>query len=617
LKFNNIRREFFSQSLIPKKGYKGIRKACILGFDTEYDSHTQELVSWQLSYKGYKRIFTDLLSWELLYDRVIETVRAIDGGASRRKYRAYVLATYFSIAEAQHLDVFGIGVRIDEWGNGNYDFTKSFPDKQQTIRICDVQQWFRGMALRFVAKTFGLEKLDYDVTNVTKECLQDPLFIEYALHDAHITEVILNKLRYIFLESYQIDILSSRTPANTAAIIFLKDYLTETIEQHNTQLRRLVLLCSWGGNNQCFVRGHKSGRFSLYDAVSMYPNSCIQLKKLPREQDWKRGESIRDMLRPGNIGGVCKVKFQFPDTERYPCLPVWSDKLRGLCYPLTGISCCTLQELRLASKRGAKLVLRIGFYYTDGVDYLQRFMYKMLSHKLDAKAKGDKPSEAMFKLMVNSIVGKFTQKTIKVDINDLLDYSRQQGIPVEFLVNIKNFPRLSKKVNLGNIFYPEWNCLILGYARATLAEAFIKYNALVGTTDSLITEERLPKTVTINNIPFELKTQGNHLLAVRTRVYCLWNQERIEYIAHHGIHNRDKAVDIMRQLDKQDTTTYTRKHIVKIRESMRSDRKLGEVVIKDDMRFNLTWDNKRERGSFYTSPLIRIPDTMLSRGIVT
>lgn len=608
MKRENIRKEFFSQSLIPKASYRKLIHACILGFDTEYDSETSELVCWQLSYKGTKRLYTDKLDWQSLYNSISELVKSIDGAASRRKYRTFVLATYFSLAEAQHLDVFGIGVRIDEWGNGNYDFTKPFKEKQQTIRICDIQQWFRGLPLRDVAKTFGLTKLDYDVSNCSKEYLKDSKFIEYALNDADITEQILRKLRAIFADGFDVDILSSRTPANTAAIIFLLHYLKEKITQPHIKLRRLVLLCSWGGNNQCFVRGEKRANFYMYDAVSMYPNSCLALGKLPRDEDWKRAISLRRMLKPSAIGGVCKVRFSFPDTVKYPCLPVWCDKLRSLCFPLSGVSYCTLAEVRLAVKMRADVKLIRGYYYEDGVSYLQSFMTSMLARKIDAASKADKPSEAMFKLIMNAIIGKFAQKTIKTDINDIIRYAHKQGIPLDYMVTIKRFPKLSKRVSLGNIFYPEWNCLILGYARATLAEAFYKYDALVGTTDSFVTEKRLAREFMINKIPFKLKKQGNRLVAVRTRVYALYQDTELSYIAHHGIHNRKEAPSIISHWKKGSWIKYKARHIVKLRESILHHKKLGHAEDRDNMYFNLAWDNKRIEGKFYTTPLPSIPD---------
>lgn len=613
----NILREYFTQSLHPRRDYKKHPSACILGFDTEYDSKTNELVCYQLSYQGYAKLFLPPLNWDALYQSIAQILRERDMGHSRRKFRSFILATYFSIAEAQHLNILDISVRIDEWGNGNYDFTKSYPSKNQTVRICDIQQWFRGMGLAKVAPYFGVKKLEYDVENVTKACLAEPHFIDYAKNDAVITEHILIELRKRYLDKFNVDIIRTKTPANTSAIIFLKDYLKEHIEQPDIKLRRLTLLCSWGGNNQSFVRGVKNGKFKMYDANSMYPNSCIRLGLLPRKQDWCKTGSLMEFLSSSNKGGICKVGFRFADDCNYPCLPVYSQQLRALVYPLAGVSYCTLAEVRLAKRMGAKLTLYQAYYYREGIDYLAKFLADMLLLKQQASVEGNEPAVQMYKLNMNSIIGKFTQKTVKRDINDLIKYSHEQGIPLDHLVTFRNMP-VSKRVNLGSIFYPEWNTLILGYARATIAEAFAKYDALIGTTDSFVTEQAVPSRVKVNGIWFDLKLKADYLIALRTRVYCLYQTKELKYKAHHGIHNRQQAESVIAKAVNKEVDGYVKdrpfisyeaKHIIKLREAILHHKKLGQSLI-DDKRFFANWDNKRIEGEFYTRPLLAIPERL-------
>ncbi|MFW6046659.1 MAG: DNA polymerase [Candidatus Woesearchaeota archaeon] len=652
--------KYLYKSDLKKSKKHSLMKALIVGFDTEYDSKTNELYSIQLSIKGHKYFFDyrdKKLDFDKLYKHTIDICKEHNINYGEDHVSSFIYSAFFSIAEGQHLAYNKSEIEIIEYGQGNYDFCYS-PNTGQTMRILDLQVWFRGSSLAKVAKKFGYKKLDnrtdkFDITKVTRETVDIPEFREYAIHDPYLTENILRDLRKEFWNLWEIDILRMRTPAASSMHLFKRDYLKENIEMKNTKIRRLSLLCSWGGNNQCFKRGdyNFSGTKKLfyeYDAVSMYPNACLQLKKLPRQEDWKLCRNLKAFTDPVNIGGICKIGFEFPDEIDYPCLPVFYEG--KLIYPLKAKECyCTLEEVKLALEMDCKIKFFHGFIYEDGITDLPDYLKMLLEKKSDMTKTGDLIRRTLYKLMMNSIIGKFTQKVNKYNINDFKIWAEGLEVPIYTLMNTHNVDKsiarhlliqaknegeitlkefgkyltnyelfvkdfgepVRKSLSLGSGYYPEWNTLILGYARATLARAFWEKGAYVGTTDSFITdqdpadgyiEKHNKKTGELmkigyfdcNGIRFEFERTGKRLVSVRTRLYALFDEKNeIGHMAYHGISSFKTAKEFLGAPDwTKPYRKYNAKHMIKIRESLRRNKPLASTEIIEK-KVSWGWDNKR------------------------
>lgn len=570
----------FIQTLHPLKTTRISKKHLIVGFDTEYNSKTNELISVQFSCLGHKKLYeiqVDNFYWKDLWKLLQSFLNEFKIPHNHKLVRGIYLVCFWSIAELQHIRDLHHSDYIGE--NITYNVSKAFG--KQNLHVIDLFQFFKG-SLANVSKMFGYEKMEYDTTNITRKDLKNPKFLEYAVHDAYLTESIFNEFRKLVLDSYNTDILISKSVANTSMSIFRKSFLTEKVGNMNTRIRKMSLLCSWGGNNQAFCRGDFRKNFRLYDANSMYPNSAIQLGVLPREKDWIFAKSMKDFLT--GIGGVCKVWFEFPKDEKYPCIPVFKEG--KLCYPLCGLSYCTLEEVKYALKCGAKVRLKTGYYYTDGNRDFIRYMKEMIKQKNSSKG----VERAFYKLMMNSIIGKFTQKILNYDFNDVLKIARDIDIPFEQVAGIVNL-NVKKKVNVGSGFCPEWNTIILGYARATQSIAFRENNAFVGTTDSIIMKGRI-KHAKINGIEYEYEGRGNRLICLKTRVYALLDGNKILHLAHHGIHTKKDLVKLFEKALNEPTVTYDTRKIIKLRQSVRSGKRFGKEYQRI-MNFNGGWDSKR------------------------
>lgn len=625
----------FTNKVKKTKVNKKIFDPILIGFDTEYDPKTSDLFTYQLSYKGVPNIYYDKMS----FSSILSHLRG-QYNLNLSKRKTVYLISYFSSAEIQHLPF--LDCKIIQYSPNNFEFlylTKS------NIKICiiDLQVFFLPARppLKKVAETFELKKLDYDVTQLSKDKIYDNDFIEYAKIDAFICEQIFIKLRNRYLQRFKVDILKTKTTANTSSCIYRTYYMPKPPENTFTHIRRLALQANWGGNNQCFYRGcffANEGFFYEYDAYSMYPNSAIELKAFPSHKDFFPCTTIKEFIDNKNLGGLCKVRFKFPKDCFYPCLPTFFDN--KLCYPLSGISYCTLQEIRTACEMNCKIDLLKAYAYRTGDPSYCRYMDMLVKEKEKADAAGDKILRILYKLMANALVGKLMQKILDYDINDLAEASKKFEFDLSILPQkdiikmcIANGIKLKKNISIGNLFIPEWHSLILGYSRATLAKAFYKHKALVGTTDSLIfySKEKLGQPLIYNGIRFDLKTKGKAIILLRTRLYALFDEfdyylknfHMIKF-ASHGLRGFPNIISFFKyayenlihvlidtekiiQSEKIDREFFEYKvqRLITLREAIRYQKPFMQKEERD-FKINLAWDNKRILSVFRSYPIKKI-----------
>ncbi len=391
--------------------------------------------------------------------------------------------------QADLLFIRNFDVYKDNSGNINFYTDKKSPD----IAIFDLFKWVDDS----LTDKKSSAKLNYEIGTQIKNHVQN---------------------------EYDIDILNNPTPAKTGINIFRKNYINpnKPILPPNHLVRTQALLSNWGGVSIAFKRGIFKGNFNYYDARSMFPSCAIAIGALPLKENWERVYDIEDLIKLK--GGVATVKFKFPDTERYPCLPIslndfghknWKRTvdIKKIFYPLEGMSYCTSYEIALALDKGANLELvtdneglpfAYGYEYGDSqfVKFLRdlRFKKEIYSNEKENWSKA-KAYSKLYKNIANFSIGKLLSK-----------YSIHTGC-----------------------FYPEWNTLIIGKSRAINFKAFELTNAYIGTTDSTITDMNLGNGFVIDGIQYELKKIGTELGILRSKVYYLKDNNKIVHSAHSGL----------------------------------------------------------------------------------
>ena len=227
-----------------------------------------------------------------------------------------------------------------------------------------------------------------------------------------------------------------------------------------------------GGRNEQFWFGPSfEALWNDYDLSSAYP-SAMALIGMP---DWDNVDSIKSLKKllelPPQSLAFADVDFEFPETVRYPVLPVRTDN--GIIFPRSGNSNAALCEIQLAYRLGAKIKINEARYVPTDLD--KPIFGKFIKYCIDKRslyAKGT-VKNLFWKELANSTYGKTAQGLRDRRVYDL----KAEG---------------TKKLDPSKITNPFFASFISAFCRATLAEIM---NALPAdvcifsvTTDGFLTD---------------------------------------------------------------------------------------------------------------------------------
>lgn len=279
--------------------------------------------------------------------------------------------------------------------------------------------------------------------------------------------------------------------------------------------------CYHGGRNEQYWFGPAYEADWLdYDLSSAYPTAMGVLGK----PEW---DNLKYTLNPDDYTygslSVANVTFKFPETVRFPTLPVRSD--HGVIFPLEGKSYATGTEIRLAKSLGCEITINHGCVVPTSDEYkpFLEFTKDCVKNRKSCLKNGKETLDSQFwKELTNSTYGKTSQGLRKKNVYDL-----RQGT--------------TKKMSPSRLTNPFFASFITGFVRAALGEILNSFSNEVCvfsvTTDGFITdasEEQVKlacqKPITqmfakanaeINNLPsvnpLSVKHRIRRPLGVRTR----------------------------------------------------------------------------------------------------
>lgn len=547
------------QKLLKDRGLfsRGLRKTTnddtkgqwvVAGFDTEF-AQDGTTISYQLDVEQKANRLIRGPGKRSIRD-ICDAFQQLSIKACGDKPEKVVVAAYYNTAELSQFS-------RPFWEEPGVTFYQVHPNglyhveiehKETFFLFYDLWHFFASMknsSLYAIAEKFGEEKIEYDVTDLTLAALDDPEFVRYALNDARLCVSIFRKLDTTYLETNGVSITTRPTPANAAQASFKLNYLREDIAAPNTFVRRLALKANWAGRVECGYLGLAEGVHE-FDADSLYPRSTLLLPGLPGPRDWKIG---RLPSRLDEIEGFCEVEFEFPDYEEWPCLPVWTGT--SLCFPLRGITRCTIGELRSALLRGVQYrqLGHAAFYERGSHEEFHKFLQDNIKFKEEND--DDEAKRAVAKLNMNASIGKFIQNRGGMDYGEACKWAQENinKYPSEILnlvfcgLSGRDIPDFRQESRLGSSFYPEWHTLILGKAREVMANAIFNCPSypkiLMISTDSLhIKGSKMGSS----EVKFKHEYGPATFKSLRERVHASWVDGKLKKIAHHGIPMKDAEV---------------------------------------------------------------------------
>ena len=644
--------EKYDAVMKPIQPKKPVAEPTIIGFDSEFNPRTGQLISVQFALIKNGQLESELFYLNSLTSQdmlgcILRFLADVGIAVRAEKPRIY-LVCHFASAEISKIKDYLKEFRIKVYnkamsGEGEFVWTgeeeyeneahmKSAKLGKYRIKILDLYGFF-PRKLEDIADMIGLPKLEVDASRIDEIRGENPaLFEAYAKRDAEICAKSFIELRDLFLSEYEVDILYYPTTASLAGAIFRQKFLRGpaapvreevrafrkltkkkgwvttyrkiALFDGSRDVRHMSLLCYWGGRAEAYVRGLIKGDFEYRDVVSLYPSASL-LQPLPNENTkWIQFSSLKEALP---LEGFCQVNFQFPSDCRYPCLPVMVPGINKLFFPLKGESYCTIAEVKAALKMRVKIhsIRGWGFRATESEAEhdLAAFM-KHFMRKKEPESKGTIRYE-MWKLIMNSITGKLNQKNPEIGLTEVQSFMLRKGLSLEemsrWLSDYRLRGLIAKPRSVGACWAPEWASLITGRARALMAE-FIAKGSLFCSTDSVLlpegTDLKCDSLTQLRSVGSDLQKEFDvdTVFIARTRLYALMKDGKVVKNARHGTIASEEGFNevVLKCLEAgRDLELPVQKiHLAGLKEVFKKGKRLGEEELLE-RKILWGWDEKR------------------------
>lgn len=681
----------YIQSLGYKKP-QHLKKNIILGaIDMEYTN--KGLLSVQLSIEGHLSIdyidprkdfyIKDLR--EIVLKRIKKAGIVLEGEGKHRN-KTIFLASYYSTAEFSQIKNFwedasirnvtqkiaNITFPLKEVKTHNincniidiYHFFIDLKTKTGRKSLMDISNEFpavKKLGGKYDLEGIGGKSKKFWIENMDKLLKQHPKeFEEYALQDVIITEALLREYRNKVWHESRVDLLQAPTNGSIATNYFRMYEMKsgEKFANDNSTSRAFILLCSHGAVMVALKRGKFKNVYEN-DFTGFYTYSLLNSELLPRTgKDMLKATTLKQLL--SGYDGWAKVKFKFPKEiygkwkdnhfipfkkkatgkntikrKVYPTLPVQENypglkKKTLILFPRTGVSYCTVSEIRGAMAFGCKIEFLEGYYYKEGTNKFSDFAKKQVVLRAKAKEKGDKIGEAIHKSQPNHLVGKlfqhlggfditnakviaeylhctiedvvsgaftFDMKGIEDDINFNKKHLSKEQAKKEnkYLEKVKKTGgKASSKERIGASWLPEVWSLVLGRARAAIWWVVNSYGEDVThiSTDSYHDTKPLSgelKTPFGMYLIHQTTDTPQTMIIKRTKLYI-----HGEKIACHAVHLPPSEVKQIRALiENEDKAKYKKTGKRTLRSAIIEGEAFGSDYSKE-MKYDSRWDFKQK-----------------------
>jgi len=361
-----------------------------------------------------------------------------------------------------------------------------------------------------------------------------------------------------------------------------------------------VGMCYHGGRNETYHFGPtEPGIWNDFDLAAAYTTGLVDMKLI--DYDHPRVTlDTNDFV--GHVMGFALVEFAFPETTRYPCLPVEGHN-GGLFYPLTGKSFCTAPEIEVALNLGCKITIKHGVIFPWRSDQGDIRPFEPSVRKVRELRKSyvkGSLDELYAKLLGNGMYGKTAQ-----------------GIKPKNVFDTKHMQ--SEKLPCSRVSNALMAAHTTGLIRAVLGELIAGLpthrRAVSATTDGFITDASMDEIdlrgplatryaslcerITSNRNILECKHRVNQLISCKTRgqFTCLAHEDGPVILAKAGISppvsELDKNAYMVRLFMQRYPGRITQiKPFTSIRDQW--SKSLDVTRTTRDKRMNLEYDHKRK-----------------------
>lgn len=387
------------------------------------------------------------------------------------------------------------------------------------------------------------------------------------------------------------------TIASTAMDYWRRNYMKHYMVQPSIKALLDHYPSYFGGRTEVFKRGSVHNLY-YYDFNSLYPS--VMTRQYPDPNSLKYNSKSR-MSIIKSYEGISEVEVECPSKLNIPILPFRGEKVLFPGGKFKGMY--THVELRHARSYGYK-IRPIGktYYYTKKIRPFDEFVIEVYKKRSQYK-KEKNPLQLVYKLLMNSLYGKFGQKVTerenivhesKVTL-DMLDNNEFKRIKDYFILK-------TKKIRCPVFVLPIFSIYTTAYARIKLYEAMRKCDPYYVDTDSILTPDRLKTSDKLGSLKLEYGITDGWL--VKPKMYyfdgvdednkpvSMFKVKGVMKVFKQG-HERENFSELL----NQEKAVFER--FVKFKEALRSkeEYKVGRLVVNQRLlvKKNISLeDNKRK-----------------------
>nr|YP_010127582.1 DNA-polymerase-like [Bougainvillea spectabilis]QPP04906.1 DNA-polymerase-like [Bougainvillea spectabilis] len=370
--------------------------------------------------------------------------------------------------------------------------------------------------------------------------------LEYMKQDILILGGVMQKAQEIYWNLYKIDIVSKITVSSLSLSIFRMRYYDATnwpIHIPNKNEDSFIRRGYYGGHTDAYKPYGEN--LYYYDVNSLYP---FVMKEFPMPGGVPVWHGNLDGMDLDSIFGFIEAYVVCPKTINKPFLP-YRDKNNTLLFP-TGefVGVYYSEELKYARDLGYTVIPISGYIFKKMESPFKEFVSTLFESRLKAKAEGNEALSYVYKILMNSLYGRFGINPISTtteicDENRYKYLIRHSDLIMGEMLNDNNYivsyhsNTLSGDVISGNHYWnPPKNSAIQLAAAITAAARIYMYpyisreDCYYTDTDSVVLGQPLPKeeisSSVLGKLKLEDKIKKGYFLVPKA-YYYLNDQNRV------------------------------------------------------------------------------------------
>jgi len=421
------------------------------------------------------------------------------------------------------------GYRISRFYEKGRTFILEFKALKKTIIVLNVGNFFQGSVAE-IGKAFGLEKLELDYENPSLEQA-----LPYCKRDV---EIIAKAMLtwFDFCKQHNLGNFGLTAPKQSFNA-FRHRFMRHKIYIHaDEKANNLERESYYGGRTECFYLGRVKDRVThKLDVNSMYPavmkENYYPVKLL----------SYRENLTPIGLKYVMNdylVCSRVRVVTEIPCVPCKIG--RRLIFPIGDfVTTLATPELELAFDFGSIEEVYATAVYQAAPIFVE-FVNFFYEQRLKAKEEGNKVNDLLFKLIMNSLYGKFGQKSGEWKI---IGETEKEGAGYEKVYDLESGKWLKYKWINGTLLarvdekegydsFPAIAAHVTAYSRVKLFRYILQAgfdNVYYSDTDSLFVNDN-----GLENLKSYLNNRELGLLKYEEEMYDLTLYGPKDYAYHKG-----------------------------------------------------------------------------------